>query len=260
MSALSTRDAQNDKTITFMLVTAGENDQMNKEREKHILAKLLKEKQVFVKELARELYASEPSIRRDLASLEKQNMLRRIHGGAVIENGISSHLKIPFAIRELENYDAKIIIAKKAAELVSDGDTVMLDGSSSAYALVPFLAEKSGITVITSGVKTLLLLGEYGIPAYSTGGRFIAGSFSLVDEDCERMLASYNADIAFVSCRGVSPDGMVTDFSIEENVVRRRMLERAKKGVLLCASDKMGKTYMHNIAKAEDFDMIITEK
>ena len=105
---------------------------MNKDREKYILSKLLREKQVFVKDLAKELYASEPSIRRDLASLEKQNMLRRVHGGAIIEGSSSSHLKIPFAIRELESYDAKIIIARKAAEKVSDGDTVMLDASSSA--------------------------------------------------------------------------------------------------------------------------------
>ena len=124
---------------------------------------------------------------------------------------------------------------------------------------MPFLAEKSNVTVITSGIKTLLLLGEYGINAYSTGGRLLASSFSLVDNDAESMLSSYNANIAFVSCRGISPDGMVTDFSIDENVIRKKMIERSEKAVLLCAGEKIGKTYLHNICAADDFDRIITE-
>ena len=252
-------DAKSDKTLKKMSVLLGMGERMNKEREKYILSKLLKERRVTVKALSRELYTSEPSIRRDLCSLEKQGTLRRVHGGAVLENELHSNLKIPFVIRELENYDAKVIIARKAAELIRDGDTVMLDGSSSAYALVPFIAQKSNVTVITSGVKTLMLLAEFGINAYSTGGRLICKSYSLVDDDCASMLASYNADIAFFSCRGISDDGMLTDFSIDEGIVRRRMIERARSSILLCADDKIGKTYSYNICSLADIDGAISE-
>ena len=134
---------------------------MNAEREKLILKKILKDKRVTVKELAEYLYVSEPSIRRDLASLEKQNLIKRIHGGAIIESHSTSYLKIPFAIREMEDFDAKCIIAKKASELVKDVDVIMLDASSSAYAMIPYLAEKNNITVITCGIKALIQLGEY---------------------------------------------------------------------------------------------------
>jgi DeoR/GlpR family transcriptional regulator of sugar metabolism len=232
---------------------------MIKEREKHILQQLLKNKSVTVKELARELYASEPSIRRDLKSLETQGLIRRVHGGAMLEEHSSSLMKIPFVMRELENSDAKLIIAKKAAELVNDGDTIMLDASSSAYALIPFLAKKSNITVITSGVKALMLLTECGINTYSTGGHVIGSCLSLVERDSYNMLSSYNADVAFFSCRGVSADGMLTDFSIEENVVRQTMIKRSKKAYLLCASEKIGKCYMHNLCHIDDIDGIITE-
>ena len=232
---------------------------MNKEREKHILQKILKSKSVTVKELARELYASEPSIRRDLTALEAQGFIRRVHGGAVLEERSDSLVKIPFVMRELENSDAKLIIAKKAAELVSDGDTVMLDASSSACALIPFLAKKSNITVITSGVKALTRLTEYGINTYSTGGHVIASCLSLVGADACDTLASYNADIAFFSCRGVSDDGMLTDISIEENTVRQAMIKRAKRAYLLCASEKFGKCYMHNLCHADDIDGVISE-
>lgn len=232
---------------------------MNKEREKYILEKLLKEKKVTVKELAKELYASEPSIRRDLQNLERQNLIKRIHGGAILEENNNSYTKIPFFIRELEDYDAKSIIAEKAAELVKDGDVIMLDASSSAYAMIPFLAQKSNITVITSGVKTLMLLSEYGINAYSTGGRLLSTCLSLVDNDCFNMLSKYNADIAFFSCRGLSADGMLTDFSIEENLVRQKMIEHSKKAVLLCAGEKFNKTYMHNLCSIHNIDCVISE-
>lgn len=232
---------------------------MNKEREKYILESLLKKKRVSVKELAKELYASEPSVRRDLASLEKQKLIKRVHGGAILEEHSSSFSKIPFAIRELEDYSAKNIIAEKAAKMVKDGDTVMLDASSSAYAMIPFLALKSNITVITSGVKTLMRLGEYGINAYSTGGRLLPTCLSLVEGDAYNTISKYNADIVFFSCRGLSPEGRITDFSIEENLVRLKMIEHSKKSVLLCAGEKFNKTYIHNLCRLSDIDCVVSE-
>ena len=232
---------------------------MNKDREKRILEILLKQKQVTVKALATELYASEPSIRRDLMSLEKQNLLKRVHGGAVLEEHSDSYSRIPFVIRELENFDAKIVIARKAAELVKDGDVIFLDASSSAYAMIPFLAEKINITVITSGVKALLKLGEYGIRTYSTGGRLLSTCLSLVDGDALETVSKYNAEYVFFSCRGVSPEGMATDFSIEENLVRSRMIAHSRKSVLLCTSEKFNKTYMHNICNVQRIDYVISE-
>ena len=232
---------------------------MNKERERLILQKLLKSKSVTVKELAAELYASEPSIRRDLKTLEEQGFVRRVHGGAMLEERNASLMKIPFIMRELEDHDAKLIIAKKAAELVNDGDTVMLDASSSAYALIPFLAKKTNITVITSGVKALMLLTEFGINTYSTGGHVIGSCLSLVDSDACNTLSAYNADVAFFSCRGIAKDGMLTDFSIEENVVRKAMIKRSKKAYALCASEKLGRSYMHNLCHVDDVDGVISD-
>ena len=89
---------------------------MNKEREKLILEKLVRQKKVTVKEIAKELYVSEPSVRRDFISLEKQNLIKRIHGGAIIEETALSKNKIPFALREMEESTSKLVIAKKAVE------------------------------------------------------------------------------------------------------------------------------------------------
>ena len=232
---------------------------MNKEREKSILEILLKEKKVSVGDLAKRLFASEPSIRRDLARLEEQKLVKRTHGGAVLEESNHSDMKIPFLIREMEQSDAKLIMARQAAELVHDGDVIMMDASSSAYSLIPFLATKSRITVITSGVKALTKLGEYNIPVYSTGGRLLPSCYSLAGEEAYRILDDYNADIVFFSCRGISAKGMATDFSIEENLVRRKMLEKSRCKVLLCDSKKIGKEYMHNLCRMDEVDYILSE-
>jgi len=248
-----------DQMIRIMKSVGELGERMNKERENHILETILKKKRVTVRELAAELYASEPSIRRDLVNLEKRKLVKRIYGGAVLEEHSESLSKIPFALREMENQDAKQIVAQKASELVRDGDVIFLDASSSACAMVPYLAEKSNLTVITSGVRTLQRLGEYGICAYSTGGRLFAASQSLIGQDACATISRYNADLLFFSCRGLSENGAVTDFSIEENVVREAMMKQAKRCFLLCVSDKIGKTYLHNLCSTQDIEAVISE-
>lgn len=233
---------------------------MNKEREKKILEEILKNKKVTVRELAKILYASGPSIRRDLVSLERQNLIKRIHGGAILEeNGISS-TKIPFVIREMEQSDAKIIIAQKAAELVNDGDVIFIDASSSAYNVIPYLALKNNITVITCGVKALNKLSEYNIKTICTGGTLIPSCQALVGDDAYNIIEQNNADIFFFSCRGLSDEGYLTDISTQENYVRRKMIKHSKKSYLLCASEKIGKKYYHNLCTVDDITGVISEK
>ncbi|MBR6793840.1 MAG: DeoR/GlpR transcriptional regulator [Clostridia bacterium] len=232
---------------------------MNKNREKQILEILLKEKRVTVKQLAELIYISEPSVRRDLKSLEKQNLIRRVHGGAVLEETALSQTKIPFLVREYEQCDAKAIIARKAIEFIEDDSVIFLDASTSCYYLIPFLAEKRNLVVITNGVKILSRLAEYNIHAISTGGTLINSCLALVGEDAYKTIEGYNADVAMFSCRGVSEDGYLTDINPEENNVRRWMIKQAKRSYLLCASEKLGKQFFHNLCHRDELDGVITD-
>ena len=234
-------------------------DCMNKEREKIILEMLLKKKRVTVKELSHTLYISEPSVRRDLADLEKQNLIKRIHGGAVLEETLISKNKIPFIIREYEQSSAKTIIAQKAADYIKDNDIVFLDASTSAFRVIPFLLSKDNITVVTNGVRALTSLAEFNINTISTGGRLVNSCLALVGDEAYKTIDSINANIAFFSCRGISDDGYLTDISPEEDYVRQRMIKNAEHSYLLCASDKFGKKYYHNLCHKDDIDGIISE-
>lgn len=233
---------------------------MNKEREEYILKKILAEKKVSVKELASEMYASEPSVRRDLAGLEKQGLLRRIHGGAIIEEDCFSHIRIPFILRELEQSDEKVLCAKKAAELVDDGDVVFLDSSSSAYNIVPFLVSKNRITVITNSVKVLEKAGKYNIKAIGTGGDYLAVCCAFVGDRANKCISEYNADKVFFSTRGITFDGRISDFSTEEDEVRQSMIKRSKKVYYICTGDKAGKEFFHNVCTVTETDGIISAK
>ncbi len=230
---------------------------MNAEREKAILQIAIRQKRVTVSELAKTLYASEPSIRRDLNSLEKQQLLRRVHGGAVLSEK-ALDVKIPFLVRELEKADEKVIIARRAAEMISDGDVVFLDSSTSAYNIVPFLKQKKNLTVITNGIRTLEKLCETEIDCIGTGGRVIERCMAFVGEEAVQAVARYNADFCFFACRGLTDNGQLTDISEYEDIVRRKMIEYAKKSYLLCTSDRRGKKHYHNLCNVSEITGIIS--
>lgn len=232
---------------------------MNSERERAILEILLQQKKVTVKELADRLYISEPSIRRDLVALEKRHLLKRVYGGAVLLDNDTANQKIPFLIRELEQSNAKVVIAKKASALVNEGSVIFLDASSSAYNMIPFLATKKDLLIITNGLKTQMKLAEYNIRTISTGGQLLNNCFALVGEEAYKTIERFNADFCFFSCRGLSDDGELTDFSESENYIRNKMIEHSNASYLLCNSNKISAKYFHHLCYASQLTGIISD-
>jgi len=226
-------------------------------RQLEILEILKKQKSVSVAELSRKLFASEPTVRRDLAYLEKQGYLKRVYGGAIL--GGAPDREIPYEIRSGEQEDAKAMIARRAAAYLHKGDVVFLDGSSSAARMVEPIKEIGDILVVTSGAKTAIALAEAGIRVISTGGQMRTRSFTYVGNHAEACVRSMRADTVFFSCRGLSDDGEMTDVSIDEINLRRAMLERARVKILLCDSSKFGKQYMYSLGYRENLDAVISE-
>lgn len=229
------------------------------ERQEMILNALLESDHITTQELSAKLFVSVPTLRRDLMKLEQMGKIIRTHGGARLIKK-SADEKIPIFLREKEQNDAKEIMAQKAVEFVRDGDIIMLDGSTSAYTIIPYLADFKNLIVITSSAKSSFLLGRMGINTICTGGKMITRSLSYIGEDAENTVKRYNADIVFFSCRGLSMDGKLTDNSIEENSLRRIMLRHAKKSVFLCDSTKVGHTYLNNLCHLSEVDEIICEQ
>ena len=228
------------------------------ERQAELLEILKREKSATVAALTKRLYASEATVRRDLAALEAQGYLKRVHGGAVI--GGAPDREIPYEVRESEQERAKEIMARRAAAFLHKGDVVFLDGSSSAFHMVGPLSETEDVLVVTSGARSALALAEHGVRVISTGGQMITRSYSYVGTHAEACIRGMHADVVFFSCRGLSDEGEMTDTSIEENNLRRVMLERARVRILLCDTSKLGKQYIYSLGYRDALDEVISER
>ena len=229
------------------------------EREQQIINILLKRQSIGNNELAKELFISTPTLRRDLDKMERKGLIVRTHGACSLNKKLADE-KIPLYFREQEHNSAKIKMGKMAVNYIKNGDIIMMDSSTSAYNIVPFLKGFSDVIVITNGAKTSHTLGTMSIKNISTGGHMITESLSYVGPEAMYAVQRYNADVFFFSCRGVSDDGWLTDTSVEENELRREMMKRAKKKVFLCDSSKFGQGCFNNLCHISDIDEIICDE
>lgn len=230
----------------------------NTEREKQILKILQSKYSVSVKELARSLFASEPSIRRDLVHLEQQKLIIRTHGRA-IANRLSADTNTPLSYREQLMYGIKSDIARAASTLIKDGNVIMLDASTTASHMIQYLHEHKDIIVITSSIKTSYMLSKTDIKFFCTGGECINKSLSLTGQSAIDTIKKFNADICFVSCHGLSENGLATDTSVSENEIRSQMLRQSKVKVLLLDSTKINQTFYNNLCDISDFDVVVCD-
>lgn len=229
-----------------------------REREDAILDYLREQKEAGVAELASALFVSEPTVRRDLALLADEGKLIRTHGGAVFRYGRGENL--PQALRERERSDAKAVIAKKCLSLISDGDTVMLDGSSTAAALLPLLAERRSLVAVTNNANAPHLLMDAPVRLFVTGGEPARGTSALVGSYAEELLRSFNADVCFFSVRTLTREGLLTDNALAENAVRRVMLSRSRRRVLMLDSKKLGEACLSTLCDLSGVDLVVSER
>ena len=231
------------------------------ERHAQILMELQKNPNITVAQMAKNLHFSEPTIRRDYTELHRRGIITKRYGGAILNgNAGSPDQEIPFVLRENERSKPKEQMGLIASQHIRDGMVIMLDGSTSAYHMVPYLSKFKDIIVITSGAKTAVALAELHIPVFSTGGKMRTNSFSFIGKEAEDAIRKYNADIAFLSCHGLSLDGMMSDPSVEECHLRQVMLEKAKETYLLCDSSKIDRTYFYDMGNVAMLNGVICDK
>ena len=226
------------------------------ERHEQIVQLLKGGRMVSVGEIAKQLFVSEATVRRDLTALERAGVLRRVYGGAVLTG---ANRDVPLLMRETEEQEAKQRIGRIAAGLVHENDVIILDASSTVYSMIPYLKDFKNVVAITSGLKTALALGERHIKTYLTGGLMIDNSYSMIGGYARDMIETLNADAVFFSCRGVSADGRMTDSSVEECELRKLMFRHAKRRVLMAAHNKIGRDYFYVQGKVSEIDDIISD-
>lgn len=229
------------------------------DREKQILEILKETPTIGIQALRQQLYASESTIRRDLKRLEEKGLILRPHG-KITSAATFADKTVGLNLRENFQNPIKRRLAENAVTaLVYDGSVIVLDASSTVMCSVSFLSKYNDIIVITSGLKTSLLLSQTAIKFYTTGGRAINTSYSYIGQTAIDTLKTFNADICFVSCHGLSEQGFATDTSERENDVRKAMMQQAKRKALLIDSSKINKGYWHNLCHISEFDDVFCD-
>ena len=231
---------------------------MPKEREGLILEYLRERGEAAVGELCAALFVSEPTMRRALARLAAEGKIIRTYGGAAYRGELGENL--PQDLREREHSDAKTVIGRRCLGLIRDGDTVMVDGSSTAQALLRVIGVRKSIVVITNSAKAPSVLQEGQVKLFVTGGELAPNSYAYVGNYAEDFLRNFSADLCFFSVRTLTRAGELTDNALSENAVRRVMLSRAKRSVLLLDSQKVGEACLGTLCTLADVDFVVSER
>jgi len=243
--------------MIFVVLSGG--SMSSYERRQTIIELLRRQPGLRVSEIAAALDVSEGTVRNDLNVLEEEQVLTRFHGGAVLTER-KSFLHTSFAARHEEHTFGKDAIARAAAELVQDGDSILLDASSTIYHLGLALENKQRLRVVTNGLdvgqllaqnpsNTVILIGGILNP----DGSSVTGLFS------EQVIAEMHIQKAFVSASGFSIERGLTEVHLEEAQLKRKAIESAQQVYALVDSSKLGKEDLTPFARPDQICCLYTD-
>lgn len=226
-------------------------------RQARITELVLSRGAVSAQELAETFGVSAMTIHRDLDELQRQGVLRKSRGGATAQPSGTFESNVVF--RAKANVEAKRQIAKHAAGLVEPGMSVLLDDSTTAAALLPFLATIGPITVATNYLATLTELAALReVEVVGLGGHFDPQHNSFLGTPCIEMLRSMRFDIAFVSTSAVTG---AYAFHQEDKIVavKREMVAAAEHTHLLIDHSKLHRTALHRLLPLHRFASVVVD-
>ncbi len=230
---------------------------LTEERRLKIQEMLERQKRIIVKDIAKTFKTSEVTIRKDLEMLEKQGLLNRVHGGAILNHRLTPDLDL----NEKQQIHAteKFRIAVKAADMIGDTDVIILDSGSTTTQIARQLKNKKSLTVITNAINISSELAASQLNVIVTGGTFREKSFSLVGPLAEQALKSITADKLFLGVDGIDFEYGMTTPNIMEANINKLMMHAAAKTILVADSSKFGRRSMGVIGELSEVDAIITD-
>ncbi|HBT48462.1 MAG: Transcriptional regulator of sugar metabolism [Caldanaerobacter subterraneus] len=217
---------------------------------------ILKKKAVKVSELCEIFKVSDETIRRDLEELERQGLIERNYGGAVLKENI---VVPPLVKRFKEHIEEKQRIAAKAVTEIKEGNVIFLDAGSTTYHIAKAIKSLKGITVITNALNVATELSTNpDINLFITGGKLKHDNQSMVGFETVNCIGKYNIDILFLGTGGISVEKGLTTSDIFEAEAKKAMIRSASRVIVVADSSKFGKVAMVSFATFNDIEKIIT--
>jgi DeoR family fructose operon transcriptional repressor len=238
------------------------------ERRMEIVKIINMHKSATVAEIVEWIGASPATVRRDLARLDEQGLIVRIHGGATAIDYSSQALlrgSVPSYEQRLNEYmEEKRSIGQCAAGYIHDGETIILDASTTNHYVLPFLAKKRDLTIITNSLyisNELMTIGEVNpsLTVICSGGTLYRRSHSFIGMVAEQALSQFYVDKAFIGLRGISVHHGLTSPFPEEIPIKRQMIKCAKEVFILADHTKFNVTSASLIAPLNIVHTLITD-
>jgi DeoR/GlpR family transcriptional regulator of sugar metabolism len=227
------------------------------ERHRYIQDALSRQDFVSLEDLCKNLGASRATVRRDLIELEQSRNIRRVHGGAM--STASREEALDFKQLSVSCQEEKIRIGQTAADLVQDGQTVILGGGSTVAEVARCLLCRS-IQIVTNSIPVAQLFWECPQTEVTLTGGYLYPRLGIqFGPICERMLHSISADVAIMGIRGITKNGLSdTSPLVVESI--RAMMKSAQRVVIVSDHTKFGRNAMIHVADLTELDQIISDR
>ncbi|MEU7839013.1 MULTISPECIES: DeoR/GlpR family DNA-binding transcription regulator [unclassified Nonomuraea] len=210
--------------------------------------------------LARQFGVDGSTIRRDLAHLERAGLIRRTRGGLLPAEPAAA-IDVPYDVRRTADLAEKAAIAEAAADLVENGQSVILDSGSTAYQLALALRrQKKAIFVVTNDLMiAVCLANDPTIRVHVTGGSPIDTAYTLVGPSTVTELEGLHADWAFLGAEAVHHEAGITNINMVELPVKRAMVNAAERVAVIAASPRFGKRALAPVCSLDAISLFITD-
>lgn len=226
-------------------------------RKKKILDQLAKEEKIQIPAMAEVLNVSAETIRRDLGRLDKEGKLRKVYGGAVKQESPEP----PFEQKTLINAAEKQDISRLAATLVEDGDIIMIGSGTTTVGMIPYLSTKKNVTIISHSAAVMrLAMEQFPGRIIFIGGELNVKQQSVNGPLAEWMLNQLKADKAFFAAGGISMTDGISDYTLSDANLSRKMMDRAGETIVLADHTKFGKTTFARICPLKNIDILISDR
>lgn len=223
-------------------------------RQKKIMQMLASRGEITIKAIAEELKVSEMTVHRDVGFLQDQRYAYKKRGAVVYIENVD---------RDVSDFysDEKRAIGIKAASLITEGQSVVLDNSTTALECARMLDPSKKYTFYATGMETALVLASYDKSIlYCSGGYYFPASKGFVGAQAEAFVSSLKADVCIIGASGVSLEGGITTPYPMHTPLQKAIIAAAEKSILVCDHSKFEKSAMEKICELADIDMIVTDE
>jgi DeoR family transcriptional regulator, aga operon transcriptional repressor len=227
------------------------------QRKSKILSQVYEQGHVMVKDLADGLAVSEATVRRDLRALADEDQLELVYGGATLVRNSD----FSFRSKGMRNIEAKRIIGRLAAELVSGDDQIFVDSGTTCFEMAPFLKRKRGLSIIVNSARLAFELAEtQGLSVIGLGGQYRPDRMDTVGPLAASTLDQLRGFIAFIGADGLSQDFGVTAADIDSAHIYRLAVRNARETILMVDHTKFLTPSLFKIVDWDAVSRLVTDQ